>query len=123
VSDALAAQITVFTKIARPGDPDSALLSKRIELGAEGKPVSDGSPCRMANGTAVIAPAADAGGLAWLIEGMLPCNALALGSIVGGNGATMNVVTAAALAQLPPAQRGNTIIARTRKFIISGGAP
>ena len=124
MSDAPTAQVTIFSKTPFPGEADSALLSKRISLSAEGKPVSDGSACRMQAGTAVVARAADAGSLAWLIEGMLPCNALALGSIVGGNGATMNVVTAAALAKLPAAQRGNTTIARTREFItFRAGAP
>jgi hypothetical protein len=101
VSDAPTAQVTIFSKTPFPGESDSALLSKRISLSAEGKPMSDGSACRMQAGTAVVAPAADARSLASLIEGMLPGNALALGSIVGGNGPTINVVTAAALAKLP----------------------
>lgn len=38
-----------LTRLKKAG---SALLSKRITLGADGRPVSDGSPCAMAHGTA-----------------------------------------------------------------------
>ena len=109
---------------ATPGDADGALLSKRISLGIDGKPVSDGTPCRMATGTAITTTAANANALARLIEGMLPCNALALGSILGGNETSFNVVTASALARLRPEQRSNNVISRTREYInFRDGAP
>jgi hypothetical protein len=38
-------EITVFAKADGP-------LTKRISLGPDGKPISDGSACRMAKGTA-----------------------------------------------------------------------
>ena len=120
------ARVTVLTKIAAPTDPNGALLSKRIALGPDGAPHADGGPCRMANGLACMADAPNAAALAWIIDGLRSCDALALGSIIGGNGAgtTMNVVTAAALAKLTPDQRGNNVIARTREFIVYAvGAP
>jgi hypothetical protein len=111
------AQVCVFTKVAIAGDPAGNLLSKQIHLGPDKRPVADGSPCRMATGTAVNAPAPDAESLAWLIDGMLPSNALALGTIANANGVAVNLLTAAALQKLPPAQRGNSTIARTREYI------
>ncbi len=118
------AEVTIFTKLGQPGDPDGALLSKRITLGPDSKPVSDGSPCRMVTGTAITVPAPDASTLGWLIDGLRMCDALALGSISSANGTPVNVVTAAMLVKLPPAQRGNSTIARTREHItFRPGAP
>jgi hypothetical protein len=109
-------QICVFTKAALDG-PGSDSLSKRIQLDTDGRLFADSSPCRMAAGTAVNAPASDATALAWLIDNMAPSQALALGTIGHADGQTMNVVTAAALARLSPALRDNNTIARTREYI------
>jgi hypothetical protein len=112
------AQITVLTKLARSGDPAGALLSKRITLGLDGKPSSDGSACRMASGTAVTVAVADAAALGSLIDGLRECDALALGSVDGALGVQLNVVTADVLARVPPAQHGSTVISRTREYIV-----
>jgi hypothetical protein len=108
------AEITIFTKQAALGDPNGTLLSKRIALDPDGIPMSDGSPCRMATGTAVTVPAESAAALAGLINTMRPCNALALGSIHNFNGSTVKVVTAKKLIELPD----NYNIARTREHVI-----
>ena len=115
------ASVTVFTK-----DPDAtgALLSKRITLGTEGVPVSDGSACRMARGSAITVPAPDATTLGRLIDGLRMCDALALGSLSSANGTPVNVITAAMLAKLSPAQHGKGTIARTREHLaFRPGAP
>src|SRR5215472_13069105 len=93
------ATVTVFTKLGSPNDPHGALLSKRISLGPDGHPASDLSACKMWNGIALTAPAPDAAALAWLINGMGPANALALGSLNGSTalGTTVRVVTTKAL--------------------------
>jgi len=46
------------------------LLTKSIALGGDGKPVSDGSACRMQAGTAVTTPAPDAATLAGKIDAL-----------------------------------------------------
>jgi hypothetical protein len=112
-----AAEITIFTKLARPGDPDGALLSKRIALGPDGRPTSDGSPCRMASGTTLTVAAPDSCALSLVIEKMRACDALALGSIGNANGTRVNVITAAAQAKLSSSQSGKGTIARTREHV------
>jgi hypothetical protein len=109
--------VTVFTKLPHASDPTGSSLSKRIEIGPDGRPVADGSPCRMVAGTAFNASAPDAGALAGLIDAMLSSNALALGTIVNANTLTVKLLTASALASLTPQQRGNDTIARTREYI------
>jgi hypothetical protein len=124
--DKTAADATVcfLTKVPHPSDPAGNLLSKRISLGPDNRPVSDGSFCRMAAGTAVNVPAPDSGTLAALIDSMAPCNALALGRISNVNGLTVNLVTVAALAVLTAEERGNNTICRTREYIdFVPGAP
>jgi hypothetical protein len=111
------AEVTIFEKLPMGNDPDGALLSKRIKLGPDGVLVSDGSPCRMATGTAITIPVANPDALAGVIDGMQPCHALALGSINGGNGATVSVVTAKKLAELSATQSVRDSIARTRECI------
>jgi hypothetical protein len=117
------AEITVFTKHAQPGDPYGTLLSKRIALGDDGRPVSDSSPCRMAIGTAITLPVPDAATFAEAINRHASCNALGLGSIIDANGIESRVVTAGTLARLPKQQRGNGVIARTREHIQFRCAP
>ena len=71
-----------LTRVKKAG---RALLSKRITLGEDGRPVSDGSPCAMAHGTATRvtldwwAPATD---LAALILDLGSHEALVLGDHV-----------------------------------------
>jgi hypothetical protein len=103
-------QITVMRSLG-------PLLTKRIALGGNGKPVSDGSACRMQAGTAVTIPAPDAATLASKIDALSPAEAVVLGSIKGAaNGQLLNVVTADALAKIDAPQRNGTI-ARTRDHI------
>jgi hypothetical protein len=93
------------------------LLTKRISLGNDGKPVADRSACRMRVGTAVTTPAPDAATLAWKIHSLSPSEALVLGSIKSTTSdQIINVVTVDALAKLDPAQRNGTI-ARSRDHI------
>jgi hypothetical protein len=72
---AMPASVTLFTKTGGP-------LSKRIEL-VDGVPVSDGSQCRMSEGTAEIVRAQDAETLAGWINDASSSMALALGTIKG----------------------------------------
>jgi hypothetical protein len=117
-----AAEITILTKTALPGDPHGDLLSKQITL-MDGKPHSDGSPCAMAVGTAVTVPAPDAAGLATIINALRSNQALALGSLVRGTG-PVDIVTHQQLMHLPPEQRGSHTIARTREYLqFRPGAP
>jgi len=104
------AQITVMRTA-------SGLLTKRIALNVDGKPVSDGSACRMQAGTAVTTSAPDAATFAWKTDALSCAEAVVLGSIknvVGGQ--TVDVVTANVLRQLDMAQRDG-VIARTRDHI------
>jgi hypothetical protein len=112
------AEITLLTKLAIPGDPSGALLSKRIWIEPDGKLKSDNSVCKLAAGTAVTRPMPDAAGLAGLIDSLGSSNALALGSIVGVTpGTIVRVVTAKALKNVPEAQRGTAVISRTREYL------
>jgi hypothetical protein len=110
------AEVTILTKLALPGDPDGDLLSKRIALGLDSRPVSDGAPCRMANGTATTVAAPDAAALAFLINDLRPNQALALGSLVHGAG-PVNVVTHGQLMRVAVDQRGKAVISRTREYL------
>lgn len=93
------------------------LLTKTISLGSNGRPVSDGSACRMHAGTAVTTPAPDASTLAWKIEQLAPTEAIVLGSIrTVPSGQTVNVVATNLLAKLDATQRDG-VIARTRDHI------
>jgi hypothetical protein len=92
------AQITVMRSLG-------PLLTKRIARGSDGKPVSDGSACRMQAGTAVTIPAPDAATLAGKIDTLSRAEAVVLGSIKGvPHGETVNIVTADALAKIDAAQ-------------------
>jgi hypothetical protein len=103
-------QITVMRSLG-------PLLTKRISLGSDGKPVSDGSACRMKVGTAVTTPAPDAATLASKIDALSCAEAVVLGSIKGvASGQIVNVVTMDALAKLGAKQRQG-VIARTRDHI------
>jgi len=56
------------------------LLSKKISIGNDGKPISDGSPCRMWSGTARRVVAADIHEVAETINGMDSSEAMILGT-------------------------------------------
>jgi hypothetical protein len=107
------ASVTVFTKVAAPGEPTT--LSKRLSIDADGRVFSDGSGCRMAEGIARTFPASDAQTLANLIGSLVSENALALGV---SEHSECRVVTTRALKQLNGrALNGMPVIARTREFI------
>jgi hypothetical protein len=67
-------ELTIFTKGAGLG-----VLTKRIKLGADGKPESDGSECKMASGKARRARIADLDELATVIESLKKIEAIAIG--------------------------------------------
>jgi len=72
----------------------------------------------MATGTAITVPAANPAELARVIESMESCQALTMGSINGGNGDAVRVVTAKKLAELSAAKTDiSGIISRTRKYL------
>ena len=116
------ARLTLFTKLPAGRDPTGVLLSKRIGL-VDGQVVSDGSPCRMATGTAETVSVATASDLSDLIARLGSDNALALGCIKDHHKA--QVVTARVLRDLrsPAAAGGLPIIARSREFIDYGCGP
>jgi hypothetical protein len=105
-----------ITRVKKAG---LALLSKKISLGDNGRPVSDGSPCAMSSGTATRvgldwrAPATD---LAALISDLGPHEALVLGDHVAEPDAIE--IVKAAYAD-PPRHYGRTL--DTFKF--KGGSP
>jgi hypothetical protein len=104
------AQITIM----RSSGP---LLTKRISLGVDGKPVSDGSACRIQAGTAVTTPAPDAATLAGKIDALSCAEAVVLGSIKGvACGQAVKVVTRDVLAKLDATERDG-VIARDREQI------
>ena len=96
--------VTVFTKA-------DGILSKRIWLSPEGRVQSDGSDCKMWEGTAKRAKANTAAELAEIIGTCTSRQALALGYPGDGVPDDVRVVTKAKLNQNPNA------IARTREFI------
>ena len=107
------ASVTVFTKVATPGEPTT--LSKRISIGADDRVFSDGSACRMAEGIARTVSAPHAQTLAHVIGNLRSENALALGVCEHSE---CRVVTARALKQMNRrALNGIPVIARTREFI------
>jgi len=69
-------------RITRVRKANNGLLCKRIALDADGRPSSDGSPCRMWAGTATRVEITDACGLADLITGLDSAEALILGDHV-----------------------------------------
>jgi hypothetical protein len=99
-------QITLITKRDTP-----ALMSKRISLDVDSKLRSDGSECRMVNGTATRARAGTASDLAAIIQSCGSNQAIALGSLKEGLSSPVNVTTKKRLSQVPNA------IARDRASI------
>jgi len=99
-------QITLITKCDAP-----ALMSKRIFLDEQGNLHSDGSECRMVNGTATHALAGTASELAQIIANCGPDQAIALGALKEDLPSPVNVTTKGNLDRNPSA------IARTRDYI------
>jgi hypothetical protein len=107
------ASVTVFTKVATPGEPTT--LSKRISIGDDGRVFSDGSACHMAEGIARTVSAPDAQALAHVIGNLGSENALALDVSAHSE---CRFVTARALKQMSGrALNSMPVIARTREFI------
>jgi hypothetical protein len=79
-------EITVFTKSGGP-------LTKSIEIGADGKPVSDGSACKMSRGRAWRARIGSLDELAKLIECQASNQAIALGPLRDGIPDDVEIVT------------------------------
>jgi hypothetical protein len=92
----------------------NGVLSKRISLDADGKPVSDGSACVMARGTARRQVIADIGDLGTFIGAMKSNEALALGALRLGVPNTVGVATKRQL----NGSAGNGFIARTGENIV-----
>lgn len=99
-------RLALFQKVDGP-------LSKRIELGPEGNPLSDGSECRMAEGKACNTSFEGLSGLAAILSGMKGENALALGTILGrGDGDIVSVTVKGRLSN------DEDTIARTKDHLI-----
>src|SRR5690349_1051555 len=99
-------QISVIHKRDTP-----ALMSKKIFLDSEGNLKSDGSECRMINGTATRAFARTASDFARIIANCGPDQAIALGALREHLSSPISVTTKGRLGQNPGA------IARARNFI------
>lgn len=104
------ATVTVYTK-------SNGILSKRISMGADGKPFPDGSECRMARGTAVNTAVASVREFADLINGMKPEQALSLGRIITGVGAAEPYKSVYCVARGMLNSNDPATIARTQDFI------
>jgi len=76
-------RVTIFEK-----PPEDGPLSKTIKLDANGKPVSDGSACRMWRGTARSVEVRDLREFSAVIGGLSSQQAIALGSFKAGVGST-----------------------------------
>jgi hypothetical protein len=104
--------VTQFTKLG------ITALSKRVSLGADAKPVSDGSECVMANCTAV-RRVVDLRGFAALIESCTSQRAISLGTPRSDlPDEQLSVVTKNKWNKLrdSPGAKGGTVICRTADF-------
>jgi hypothetical protein len=102
-------QVVAFTKTAGP-------LTKRISLGPDGKPVSDGSACVMSSGDGQRIYIAGPRELATLIPQLGPENAIALGTLQQGVPDQVKVTTKKKLDQLN-GEAAPALIARSGEFI------
>src|SRR5262245_7441816 len=103
----------LITAIKKIGGP----LTKQIALGADGKPVSDGSACVMSEGTAEKRSINNGAELAALINGFTPAHALTLGALRNDLPGEVRIVGKRNL-------NGTDTIARTaKKFISEPGQP
>ena len=100
-------EITEFIKHGGP-------LTKRISLGADGRPFSDGSHCIMAQGEARRVTLPDLGSFARLIGQMEPHKAIGLGALRADLPDRVEIVTKARLNGTTPPD----LIARTADFIV-----
>jgi hypothetical protein len=106
-------EITVFRK-------QHGVLSKRISLNKEGNVKSDGSECRMAEGSARRVKLENVDALADLIEQMPSDQALALGQLRAESPEKVKVILARDLNGKTPAD----VIARTAEYLrFEPGAP
>jgi hypothetical protein len=106
-------EITIFRK-------KNGVLSKRISLGKDGKIESDGSECRMAEGTGRRIKLDGVGSLAEFIDQMSSQEALALGRLRTDLPEQVRVVTKGALHDKTPGD----VIARTTDYLhFAAGAP
>jgi hypothetical protein len=103
-------EFTAFTKADCP-------LTKRIGLGPDGKPVSDGSACLMARGQAQRMRCAGLGAFAAHIERLKPNQAIGLGALHDDLPERAEIVTARELMRLNGASAPH-IIARTSASIV-----
>ena len=103
-------RVTQFTKPL-----DDGVMSKTIKLAPDGKPIPDGSACRMWRGEAVVYELIDVNELALLISQCTPQQALAFGSIkpefLNGGGPLQVVLKEAS------ANAACGVIARSRKHM------
>ena len=104
-------EITKFTK-------DGGPLTKQISLSPDGALVKDGSACIMTHGTAERVRLADVAALGALIEGLMPSQAIALGTLRTDLPDRVEVTTKKTL--MNGAARPD-IIARTGSNIIHNG--
>jgi putative DNA primase/helicase len=100
-------ELTVFEK-------DRGALSKRIFLGLDGKLKSDGSECKMSSGFAHRVRIDGPGGLAKLINGMRPKEALTLGRLLPKSPDDVRVMTKEELEKTTPLPDD---IARTGEYL------
>lgn len=101
-----------ITRFAKHGGP----LTKRISLGPDGSVVSDGSHCRMAEGTAVRLPLDGLQALANTLTMLEPNEAIALGRLRDGLPTNNPVITVDRLNAGNATKPGS--IARTSEYII-----
>jgi hypothetical protein len=101
--DIVEIELTLFAK-------HDGALTKRIVLGTDGKPVSDGSECVMVRGTAARLRLQGLHAAAQCIDALGPDQAIALGSLRGDLPDSAEVVPVAKL-------NGAAAIARTTNFI------
>jgi len=103
-------EVTVFTKVDGP-------LTKRIALGPDGRPVSDGSGCLMAHGRAERVRFGSLSEFAEVIGQLQSNQAIGLGALRDGLAKCVDVVTARELTKLNGTAMPN-LVARTSDAIV-----
>lgn len=109
-------EITAFTKADGP-------LTKRISLGPDGKPVSDGSACLMARGRAQRIFCKGLGAFAAHIERLQTNQAIGLGSLRDDLIEQADVVTAQELTRLNGASAPHVIARTSNSIVYKPGQP
>ena len=103
-------EFTAFTKTGGP-------LTKRISLGQDGKPVSNGGACLMARGQAVRMCCESLGEFAAHINQLEESQAIGLGTLHGDLPERVNIVTAAELGRMNGAAAPD-VVARVGSAIV-----